>query len=196
MLAGIDIVVFDMQSVGCRIYTFAYTMANCMRAARKYGKKVIVCDRPNPIGGVQVSGNVLRQDFVSFVGQFPLPTRHGMTHGELAGLFNDHFKIGCDLEVVLMEGWTRECWFDHTDAPWVLPSPNMPTLDSATVFPGSVHFEGTQMSEGRGTTRPFELIGAPYIDPKQYPETLNQIFLPGVLFKRCIFLQTFTNNLA
>ena len=162
MLADLDVLVFDMQDVGCRIYTFAYTMANCMLAARKFGKKVIVCDRPNPITGLQVEGNVLDPERASFVGLFPIPTRHGMTLGELARMFNEHFKIDCDLEVVKLEGWERGHWLDETDAPWVMPSPNMPTLDTATVFPGTVHFEGTQLSEGRGTTRPFELIGAPY----------------------------------
>lgn len=194
MLSEVDILVFDMQGVGCRIYTFAYTMANCMRAARKFGKKIIVCDRPNPIGGVQVSGNVLVPEFASFVGQFPLPTRHGMTHGELALLFNRQFEIGCDLEVVPMEGWLREHWLDDTDAPWVMPSPNMPSVDSATVFPGAVHFEGTQLSEGRGTTRPFELIGAPYIVPEQYAEQLNSISLGGVYFRSCVFQPTFQKH--
>jgi uncharacterized protein YbbC (DUF1343 family) len=194
MLAEVDVVVFDMQSVGCRIYTFAYTMANCMRAAKKFGKRVVVCDRPNPIGGVKVSGNVLVPDFASFVGQFPLPTRHGMTHGELAGLFNRHFQIGCDLEVVPMQGWSRECWFDDTDAPWVLPSPNIPTVDSAAVFPGAVHFEGTQLSEGRGTTRPFELIGAPYVVPEDYARKLNSFEFPGVYFRSCVFQPTFQKH--
>jgi uncharacterized protein YbbC (DUF1343 family) len=194
MLEKIDVLVFDMQDVGCRIYTFAYTMANCMSAARKFGKKVIVCDRPNPINGQQVEGNVLEPEHASFVGLFPIPTRHGMTLGELAGMFNEEFAIGCDLEVITMKGWERGQWLDDTDAPWVLPSPNMPTLDSATVFPGTVHFEGTQMSEGRGTTRPFELIGAPYIDPEQYAETLNQIDLAGVFFRSCIFRPTFQKH--
>jgi uncharacterized protein YbbC (DUF1343 family) len=180
--------------VGCRIYTFAYTLASCLRAAKKLGKKVIVCDRPNPIGGVKVSGNVLVPEFASFVGQFPIPTRHGMTHGELARLFNEHFEIGCELEVVPMQGWSRECWFDDTDAPWVLPSPNIPTVESATVFPGTVHFEGTQLSEGRGTTRPFELIGAPYIIPEQYAERLNSIGLPGAHFRSCVFQPTFQKH--
>ena len=151
--------------MGCRIYTFVYTMANCMRAARALGKRVIVCDRPNPIGGEAVAGNVLDPAFASFVGLYPIPTPHGMTSGELARLFNEAHGIGCALEVVTMEGWSRAMWMDDTDAPWVLPSPNMPTLDTATVFPGTVHLEGTQMSEGRGTTRPFELVGAPYIKP-------------------------------
>lgn len=194
MLADVDVLIFDMQDVGCRIYTFAYTMANCMMAARKFGKQVIVCDRPNPINGKQVEGNVLEPEQASFVGFYALPTRHGMTLGELALMFNDHFGIGCDLEVVKMEGWKRDYWFDQTDAPWVLPSPNIPTLDSATVFPGAVHFEGTQISEGRGTTRPFELIGAPYVNPMQYAKALNDLNLPGVFFRSCIFRPTFQKH--
>jgi uncharacterized protein YbbC (DUF1343 family) len=183
-----------MQDVGCRIYTFAYTMANCMAAAGKYGKKVIVCDRPNPINGRQVAGNVLEPEQASFVGLFAIPTRHGMTLGELARMFNEHFGIGCDLEVVTMDGWSRTHWLDQTDAPWVMPSPNIPTLDSAIVFPGTVHFEGTQLSEGRGTTRPFELIGAPYIDPEEYARTLDELNLGGVFFRSCIFRPTFQKH--
>lgn len=194
MLSDVDSLVFDMQDVGCRIYTFVYTLANCMRAAKKLNKRVIVCDRPNPISGKYVSGNVLESDYASFVGQFPIPTRHGMTVGELARLFNEHFGINCDLEVVPMTGWQREFWHDETDAPWVLPSPNMPTLDSATVFPGTVHFEGTQVSEGRGTTRPFELIGAPYIDPDEYASALNELNLPGVFYRACVFQPTFQKH--
>jgi len=194
MLDDVDVLVFDMQDVGCRIYTFVYTLANCMRAARKLRKRVIVCDRPNPINGVGVAGNILEPEFASFVGQFPLPTRHGMTVGELAQMFNDHFKIGCELEVIPMNGWKREFWHDDTDAPWVLPSPNMPTLNSATVFPGTVHFEGTQVSEGRGTTRPFELIGAPYIDPDAYAERLNDLGFDGVYFRSCVFQPTFQKH--
>jgi uncharacterized protein YbbC (DUF1343 family) len=194
MMRDIDIVVFDMQDVGCRIYTFVYTMANCMRAAKKWGKKVIVCDRPNPISGVGVSGNVLDPAYASFVGQFPLPTRHGMTVAELARMFNDHFSINCELEVLPMEGWRRELWHDQTDAPWVMPSPNMPTVDAATVFPGTVHFEGTQLSEGRGTTRPFELVGAPYIEPNEYAATMNDLGMSGVLFRDCVFQPTFQKH--
>ncbi|HET9478414.1 MAG TPA: DUF1343 domain-containing protein [Pyrinomonadaceae bacterium] len=194
MLNDVDVLVFDMQDVGCRIYTFVYTLANCMRAAARFGKRVVVCDRPNPINGVSVAGNILESEYASFVGQFPLPTRHGMTVGELARMFNEHFKIGCDLEVVSMNGWRREFWHDDTDTPWVLPSPNMPTLDSATVFPGTVHFEGTQVSEGRGTTRPFELIGAPYIDPDEYGDKLNALNLPGVFFRSCAFQPTFQKH--
>jgi uncharacterized protein YbbC (DUF1343 family) len=155
---------------------------------------VVVCDRPNPINGSAVAGNVLEPEFASFVGQFPIPTRHGMTPGELAQLFNKHFNIDCDLDVITMNGWQRELWMDQTDAPWVLPSPNMPTVDSATVFPGTVHFEGTQMSEGRGTTRPFELIGAPYIDPDDYASQLNSLGLNGVYFRACMFRPTFQKH--
>ncbi|HEY8224124.1 MAG TPA: DUF1343 domain-containing protein [Pyrinomonadaceae bacterium] len=194
MLRDVDTLVFDMQDVGCRIYTFVYTLANCMRAASRLGKRVVVCDRPNPISGAHVSGNVLEPEFASFVGQFPIPTRHGMTVGELARLFNEHFSIGCDLEILEMNGWNRELWHDQTDAPWVLPSPNMPTVESATVFPGTVHFEGTQISEGRGTTRPFELIGAPYIDPDEYAAALNSLALPGVFFRACVFQPTFQKH--
>lgn len=194
MLQDIDVLIFDMQDVGCRIYTFVYTLANCMRAARRLGKKVIVCDRPNPINGASVAGNILEPEYASFVGQFPLPTRHGMTVGELAQMFNEHFKIGCDLEVIPMIGWKREFWHDDTDAPWVLPSPNMPTIDAATVFPGTVHFEGTQVSEGRGTTKPFELIGAPYIDPDAYADALNGLGLAGVFFRSCVFQPTFQKH--
>lgn len=196
MLKDVDVLVFDMQDVGCRIYTFVYTLANCMRAAQKFGKRVIACDRPNPINGEMVAGTLLEEDFVSFVGQFPMATRHGMTVCELARMFNEHFAIGCELETILMKGWSREQWMDQTDAPWVLPSPNMPTLDSATVFPGTVHIEGTQMSEGRGTTRPFELIGAPYILAEEYAAHLNRLGFPGVYFRGCGFQPTFQKHVG
>lgn len=194
MLRDVDVIVCDLQDVGCRIYTFVYTIANCMRVASRLGKRVIVCDRPNPIGGVAVEGNLLESGFESFVGQFRLPTRHGMTAGELSKMFNEHWGIGCDLEVVEMEGWSRELWFDETDAPWVLPSPNMPTLDSATLFPGTVHLEGTQISEGRGTTRPFELVGAPYVEASTFARKLKTLGLPGVSFRATNFLPTFQKH--
>ena len=194
MLDNVDVLVFDMQDVGCRIYTFIYTLANCMRAAKRYGKKVVVCDRPNPITGEMVAGTVLEPEYASFVGQFPIATRHGMTVSELALMFNEHFGIGCDLENVLMEGWSREQWLDETDAPWVMPSPNMPTLETATVFPGTVHLEGTQLSEGRGTTRPFELIGAPYIAAEEYARQLEGFGLSGVHFRPCGFQPTFQKH--
>jgi uncharacterized protein YbbC (DUF1343 family) len=194
MLEDVDVIVVDLQDVGCRIYTFVYTMANCMRAARVYGKRVVVCDRPNPIGGEAVAGNLLDTKFASFVGQYAIPTRHGMTAGELARLFNEGFGIGCDLQVIPMEGWRREMWMDDHDAPWVMPSPNMPTLDTATVFPGTVHLEGTQMSEGRGTTRPFELVGAPYIQAEAYSRRLNGLGLAGVYFRPTVFQPTFQKH--
>lgn len=194
MLQDVDVLVFDMQDVGCRIYTFVYTLANCMRIAGQLGKKVVVCDRPNPINGLDISGNILEPEYASFVGLFPLPTRHGMTVGELALMFKGEFNVDCDLQVIPMNGWERRLWFDETNAPWVLPSPNMPTLDTATVFPGAVHFEGTQMSEGRGTTKPFELIGAPYIDPDAYAAELTNLALPGVVFRACVFQPTFQKH--
>ena len=194
MLRAVDVLVCDLQDVGCRIYTFIYTLANCMRAAARYGKKVIVCDRPNPINGIHVAGTVLEPAYASFVGQFPLATRHGMTVCELAAMFRGEWGLDCDLELVTLDGWARELWLDETDAPWVLPSPNMPTTDSATVFPGTVHLEGTQMSEGRGTTRPFELIGAPYIDAALYARTLNAYGFPGVYFRPNNFQPTFQKH--
>ena len=194
MLADVDTLVFDMQDVGTRIYTFIYTMAHCMQAAARDGKRVVVLDRPNPIDGVTIEGNTLEPEFASFVGLYPIPTRHGMTVAELARLFNAHFGIGCDLEVVTMEGWRREMWFDETGQPWVMPSPNMPTLDSATVFPGMVHVEGTMVSEGRGTTRPFELVGAPWVDPYALVEALEAEALAGCRLRPCFFQPTFQKH--
>jgi uncharacterized protein YbbC (DUF1343 family) len=191
MVRDIDTFVVDLQDVGCRIYTFAYTMANCMKAAAKLGKHVVVCDRPNPINGIAVEGNVTETAFTSFVGQFELPTRPGMTIGELAQLFNENFGIGCDLEVITMEGWSRDMWFDQTGLPWILPSPNIPTPETCTVFPATVHIEGTELSEGRGTTKPFELNGAPFIDPYQWKEALDAYNFPGVTFRPCYFQPTF-----
>ena len=164
MLKAIDLLVVDLQDVGTRVYTYIYTVANCLRACRAHGVPVIVCDRPNPIGGDAVEGPMLDSAFASFVGQFPMPMRHGMTIGELARLFNEHFGIGAALDVIEMGGWQRSMYFDTTGLPWVLPSPNIPTLDSAIVYPGTVLLEGTNISEGRGTTRPFEIVGAPWID--------------------------------
>ena len=191
MVQDIDAFVVDLQDVGCRIYTFVYTMANCMRAAKKFGKKVIVCDRPNPIGGIAVEGNVTEDAFKSFVGQFELPTRHGMTIGELAIMFNEHFGIGCDLEVVKMQNWSREMWGDETGLPWILPSPNIPDVDTCVVFPATVHVEGTELSEGRGTTLPFFLNGAPFIDPYAWAEELRKFDFPGVAFREAYFRPTF-----
>jgi uncharacterized protein YbbC (DUF1343 family) len=191
MLEGIDALVIDLQDVGTRIYTYIYTMANCLAACRKHRIKAFVCDRPNPIGGVDVEGPMLVHGFESFVGQYPIPMRHGMTIGELARLFNDHFGLGADLEVVPMDGWRREAYHDDTDVPWVMPSPNIPTLESAIVYPGTVLFEGTSVSEGRGTTRPFELLGAPAVVAERFANDLNRRQLPGVHFRPALFEPTF-----
>jgi len=191
MLADVDVLVFDVQDVGTRVYTFIYTMALAMEAARDSSKRFIVLDRPNPINGLAIEGNILESGFSSFVGMFPIPMRHGMTVGELALLFNKEFGIGCDLEVVKMEGWNRSMWYDDTRLPWVMPSPNMPTLDTATVYPGSVFLEGTNVSEGRGTTRPFEILGAPFVDSYQLAETMGEQELSGVHFRPLHFQPTF-----
>ena len=194
MLSGIDVLVIDLQDVGARIYTYIYTMANCLRACARHRIPVIVCDRPNPIGGVDVEGARLVPGFESFVGQFPIPMRHGMTIGELARLFNEVFSIGAQLEVVTMEGWRRDMYADQTRLPWVMPSPNMPTLDTAIVYPGTVLFEGIMLSEGRGTTRPFELVGAPWIEAERFARDMNALGLTGVHFRPAVFEPTFQKH--
>ncbi|MDQ3211339.1 MAG: DUF1343 domain-containing protein [Acidobacteriota bacterium] len=194
MLRDIDVLVVDLQDVGTRVYTYVYTAANCMRAAARHGVHVVVCDRPNPIGGEEVEGNLLRPEFASFVGQFPIPLRHGMTIGEIARLFNEAYGIGASLDVVGLEGWRRSMYQDDTGVPWVIPSPNLPTLDSAVVYPGAVLFEGTRLSEGRGTTRPFELIGAPWIDGDRLADAMNARGLPGVHFRPAFFEPTFQKH--
>ncbi|HVD92914.1 MAG TPA: DUF1343 domain-containing protein [Vicinamibacterales bacterium] len=191
MLADVDVLVIDLQDVGTRIYTYIYTMANCLRAARKHGVRVIVCDRPNPIDGDDIEGPTLDPDYTSFVGQFAIPMRHGLTIGEAARLFNDHFGINAAVDVVPMDGWKRSMYFDETGLPWVLPSPNIPTLETAVVYPGAVLFEGTLLSEGRGTTRPFEMVGAPWIDGERFAEGMNRRNLPGVHFRPVFFEPTF-----
>lgn len=191
MLTGLDALVIDLQDIGARIYTYIYTMANCLRAAARHGVEVFVCDRPNPIGGVGVAGPTLARGFESFVGQFPIPMRHGMTIGELARLFNEHFALGATLTVIEMDGWSRSMYADETGLPWVMPSPNIPTLDSAIVFPGTVLFEGTTASEGRGTTRPFELVGAPWVQAERFARDMNARALPGVHFRPVVFEPTF-----
>jgi len=191
MLKDLDVLVVDLQDVGVRIYTYIYTLANCLKAAKRHGLKVIVCDRPNPIGGAQVEGMVLVPGFESFVGMYPIPMRHGMTIGEIARLFNEHFGIGADLEVMPMEGWRRDMYFDATDLTWIISSPNIPTFDTTTVYPGGVLFEGTNVSEGRGTTRPFELLGAPWIGAERFADGMNCRDLPGVYFRPALFEPTF-----
>lgn len=191
MLKEVDVLVIDLQDVGTRIYTYIYTMANCLRAARRHGVRVVVCDRPNPINGDGIEGATLDPAYESFVGQFPIPMRHGLTIGEAAKLFNEQFGLNAAMDVIPLEGWKRSMFFDDTGLPWVLPSPNIPTLDTAVVYPGAVLFEGTLLSEGRGTTRPFELIGAPWIDGERFAEAMNARGIPGAFFRPVFFEPTF-----
>jgi uncharacterized protein YbbC (DUF1343 family) len=194
MVESIDVLVFDIQDVGTRIYTYIATMAYCMEACAENNIEFIVLDRPNPINGVNMEGPLLEfPEFSSFVGLYPIPVRHGMTVGELADYFNIQFlKKKADLTVIPMEGWNRDMWYDETHLPWVFPSPNMPTLRTATVYPGQVFLEGTNVSEGRGTTKPFELFGAPWIDGLRLVEKLNSLNLPGIKFREAWFTPTFS----
>ncbi|WP_213604910.1 exo-beta-N-acetylmuramidase NamZ family protein [Pseudoxanthomonas japonensis] len=194
MLDGIDVLVFDIQDVGTRFYTYPYTLAGVMRAAKRAGIPVVVTDRPDPIGGVLVEGPVLEPALASFVGMFPIPLRHGMTLGELAMLFNSEFGIGADLHVVTMQGWRRGDEPLRGTLPWVPPSPNMPTPDTALVYPGTGLLEGTNVSEGRGTTRPFETLGAPWVYAPALAERLNAMQLPGVRFRPTWFTPTFSKH--
>jgi uncharacterized protein YbbC (DUF1343 family) len=191
LLSSLDTFLIDLQDVGTRIYTFIYTMANCMRAAKRGGEKVVVLDRPNPIDGIHVEGNVLEPGFTSFVGQYPICVRHGMTIGELALLFNEEFGIGCDLEVIPLKGWKRRQFADEWKRDWIPTTFNVPTVLSLLTFPGTVHFEGTAVSEGRGTTRPFEWIGAPYVDPDRLAAEMNGLKQKGVYFRAMYFQPTF-----
>jgi uncharacterized protein YbbC (DUF1343 family) len=194
MMNSVDVMVFDLQDVGTRVYTYLATMANAMQAAAEANIPFIVLDRPNPIGGVAMEGPILQYPkYSSFIGLYPIPLRHGMTVGELAQLFNAKFLTNkVNLTVVPMENWSRDEWFDETSLPWVLPSPNLPTLDSSTVYPGQVIFEGTNLSEGRGTTKPFEMFGAPWIDGFVLAKKLNALDLPGVKFREVYFTPTFS----
>lgn len=190
-LEGIDTLVVDIQDIGCRYYTYSYTMAFCIEACAKLGIRVIVCDRPNPLGGVVVEGGIVHQGFESFVGAYPLAVRHSLTIGEIAKFLNHTESWQADLEIIKLDGWHREILYPETHGLWVQPSPNMPTFDTAVVYPGTCLFEATNVSEGRGTTRPFEIIGAPFIDPKQYAAALNGQKLPGVYFRPLYFKPTF-----
>ncbi|GAA0469666.1 exo-beta-N-acetylmuramidase NamZ domain-containing protein [Alkalibacillus silvisoli] len=194
MLDDIDVLLFDIQDVGTRFYTYIYTMAFAMEAAEENDVEFVVLDRPNPINGLDVAGPVLDDDYSSFVGEYEIPLRHGMTVGELANLFNEEFEIGADLTVVEMDSWKRYMYYDDTDLEFVLPSPNMPTLDTAVVYPGAALIEGTNVSEGRGTTKPFELIGAPFIDSTDLAAHLNEQDLPGVTFRAASFTPTFSKH--
>jgi len=190
MLAPIDVLVVDLQDVGTRVYTFIYTLAYCLEAAAAAGKRVLVLDRPNPVNGRDLEGNVLEAAWTSFVGRFPIPMRHAMTIGELARFFNDRIGGGADLDVVPMEGWQRSLWFHQTGLPWVPPSPNMPTEATAVVYPGQVIWEGTNISEGRGTALPFEVFGAPFLKPEKIIEFMGGARLPGAVLRPCVFEPT------
>jgi len=194
MLRDIDVLLFDLQDVGVRVYTFIWTMTLAMEACREAGVRFMVLDRPNPINGVDREGAILRSGYESFVGLHPIPLRHGLTAGEVARLANVEFGIGCDLDVVPCEDWSRADWFDSTGLPYVLPSPNLPTLESCIVYPGMVLLEGTNLSEGRGTTRPFEIFGAPYLSPSELVEHLSGYELPGVAFRPCFFEPVFQKH--
>jgi uncharacterized protein YbbC (DUF1343 family) len=193
-LAGLDALVFDMQDVGARYYTYVWTLLHLMQVAAPLGVEIVVLDRPNPLGGVEVEGGGIRVDHRSFVGRVSIPNRHGMTVGELARLVNDEEKLGCKLTVIELLGWRRDMLWADTGLPWVMTSPNMPTFDTALVYPGMCLVEGTELSEARGTTRPFELVGAGYIgyaEARQIAGALDQQGLPGVIFRPVVFTPTF-----
>ena len=194
MLDGLDALLFDLQDVGVRVYTFMWTMALSMAACAEAGIRFVVLDRPNPVGGVKREGPVLRHGFESFVGLHPVPLRHGLTCGEMARWLNEARGIGCDLEVIACDGWRRHMPWSDTGLPWVMPSPNLPTPESCAVYPGMVLLEGTNLSEGRGTTRPFELFGAPWLDPAALASRLARAELPGVAFRPCHFEPTFQKH--
>ncbi len=191
MLKRIDILVVDLQDIGTRVYTFASTMLNCLRAAAKYGKKVVVLDRPNPLGGRLVEGNLLRSGLYSFVGPYRLPMRHGLTMGEMAQLFNHVFELNCELEIIPMLGWRRKMLWHETGLRWIMPSTNMPFPQTATVYPGQVIWEGTNLSEGRGTCRPFELFGAPYLNTEAIKEEVDPESRAGCFLQEYTFRPTF-----
>lgn len=198
MLADLDVLLFDIQDIGARYYTYQATLGFMMEVAGPLGVAVIVLDRPNPINGVCVEGNVVGRGYESFVGAYPLTVRHGMTMGELGRYFQRYCDIDCELIVIGCEGWTRSQWFDETDLPWVYPSPNMPTLDTAIVYPGMCLFEATNWSEGRGTTRPFHLFGAPWADPDALTalceEIAERVGLRGVRFRPAAFIPGFQKH--
>lgn len=194
MLQDIDVFVVDLQDVGSRYYTFIWTMELCMQACQEMNKSVVILDRPNPIEGHIIEGPVLQIAYASFVGQRPLPIRHGMTIGEIGNYLHGEFYPSLDFHVIPMQGWKRKMWFDKTGLPWVMPSPNMPAPDTATVYPGMCLLEGTNLSEGRGTTRPFEIFGSPFIEPEMLVKHIKYFKLPGVMFRPLYFQPTFQKH--
>lgn len=194
MMSEIDILAIDIQDAGSRFYTFIYTMAYCMESCARFNKEFVVFDRPNPINGVDVEGNILDLKYRSFIGYYPIVQRHGMTIAELAKMFNEEFGIGCKLHLILMENWNRSYAFEETNLPWVIPSPNLPSINTAFAYNATCILEGTNVSEGRGTTVPFELFGAPWIKPETLCEKLNSFQLPGVYFRPQYFVPTFSKH--
>jgi uncharacterized protein YbbC (DUF1343 family) len=187
MVQGVDVLVFNIQSVGARFYTYGSTMSLCMQVAEEQGLEFIVLDRPNPITGEEIAGNILDSAYSSFVGMWPIAVRHGLTLGELARMVNEKFGVGCQLTVVEMEGWERSMWYDETGLSYIMTSPGNPSLDNATVYPGTCFFEGTNLAIGRGTVRPAELKGAPWIDGHEWADALNALDYPGVIFRAAYF---------
>ena len=194
MLAEIDILCIDIQDVGSRFYTYIYTMAYAMMAVAEHKKEFVVFDRPNPINGLDYEGNILDLEYRSFVGYYPILQRHGLTIGELAKLFNTEYKIDCDLKLILMEGWQRKMDYEDTGLLWVMPSPNIPTPVTAICYNATCIFEGTNVTEGRGTTSPFQIVGAPYINPFEFSKALNKSGLEGVYFRPLYFSPTFSKH--
>jgi len=194
MLELIDVLVIDLQDVGARYYTFIWTMENCMQVCMEMNKSIVILDRPNPIGGHKIEGPVLEEAYASFVGQRPLPVRHSMTVGEIGNYLCHEFYPSLDFHVIPMQGWKRKFWFDITHLPWVMPSPNMPTMDTAMVYPGMCLLEGTNLCEGRGTTKPFEIFGAPFIEPALLVRQLTDFNLPGIIFRPTYFQPTFKKH--
>ncbi len=198
MLSGLDHIIVDLQDVGTRIYTYIYTLTYMMEACGAQGIQVVVLDRPNPINGMTLEGNMLDLKFQSFVGRHPLPVRHGMTIGEIAHMAREQWSIDCDLKVIPMEGWDRHMYFEDTGLPWVMPSPNLATVEAAVTFPGTVLFEGTNLSEGRGTTRSLEIIGHPSIEPYGMLSSLTTLFkvcqLEGFVLRPVNFIPTFQKH--
>lgn len=187
MLKDVEIILFDIQDIGVRYFTYIYTMAYLLESVGKVGLPFVVLDRPNPLGGIKVEGNIVEEDFKSFVGNYALAIRHGMTMGELATYFNEEFRMGVDLKVIKMKNWQRGIYYDETSLIWVPPAPNILTLDTAFIYPGTCLIEGTNISEGRGTVKPFEMIGAAWIDAIELSRELNSRKLPGVLFRPVYF---------
>ena len=194
MLQDIDMLLIDIQNIGCRYYTFESTMYNSMEVCAKTGKTFVVLDRINPINGVDVEGNILDPAFKSFIGIGPVPNRHAMTMGELAQFYNSECNIGCNLKVIPLKGWKRDMYADDAGFHWVNPSPNIPTIDTALLYPGTCLFEGTSISEGRGTTKPFEIIGAPWLDGEALADSMNRQMHPGLIFRPASFLPSFSKH--